>query len=725
MRKFLYFFIPNVLLLSCSKVFMTETKAVVLLSLTVSQETSSEGISLDWSSQWDFATFNIYRGDNDSDLVLFNSNVIQTSWLDEETVPGKPYFYQVVAYSASGRIIGQSSVLSGARAYIAFDKVKAPEDLRASVDKYSDRIELYWVGGARDRFRIYRSDASDGTYQQIAETGGIFYTDKSTQSGSTYYYKITAVGVDSNGKVQEREMIGQPQEGRTVYAPQGLSASKNSRNFIGAIELSWDEDKTVEYYKVYRSSAQDGDYSLIAPFVIGKKYVDGSLPDLQGSQQGSDFKYPSYFYKIVAVKNAQDSESSTAAEGSAINPNDLYPAPNVTVQINKSSYPYNVTVSWSAVKEGNVTYILYKKENKGNTPMMPVSTTSITHTLPNEPLGTRVEYVVQAINPNAGNLPGEAGTAVYQSLTPSPPVIKTITTNARQYTTNKVESTNIQTYVSWNSWGLRESLVGAVEKWWKITSKVGNIDLTWEKKDSSETIDSYNIYRKGPGDQNYVKINSAPVTTLHYSDNNFTESQYSGRNVNGNFKYPMYSYKITAVANGNESILSEVAKEGSAINPKDLFPAPAHLGVPHNWASGAGWRNFSIVRGSKTSTGGKNLDKYAYGIDQVPDDGGGTYNFLWLVWEPAPGASRYQVRHSRGELLESWHVRTIDGTKLWYNNETINSYMTGLFIINDVLGYSRESVAFEVTPVNRNAGDLLGDTIGIWFNEPATRPNGY
>lgn len=722
MRKFLYFFIPNILLLSCSKVFMTETKAVVLLSLTVSQGTSTQGVVLDWSSQWDFATFNIYRGDNDSDLVLFSSNIVQTSWLDEETIPGKSYFYQVVAYNGSGRIIGQSQVLSGVRAYISFDKVKAPEDLRASIDKYSDRIELYWVGGAQDRFRIYRSDVSKGTYQQITETGGIFYTDKSTQPGSTYYYKITAVGVDNDGKVKEREMIGQPQEGRTLNAPQGLSASKNNRNFVGAIALSWDEDKTVEYYKVYRSASQDGSYSLVAPFVVGNNYIDWALPNLKGSYEGSDFKYPSYFYKIVAVKNAQDSGASTAAEGSAINPDDLFPAPQVNVEIDKSSYPYNITISWSAVKSGNVTYILSKKESTGNTPMVPVSTASTMYTLPNEPLGTRVEYVVQAVNPDAGNLAGEEGTAVYQSLTPAPPVIKTITTNARKYMTNKVESTNIQTYVYWSS---KESMVGVVEKWWKITSTVGNIDLTWEKKDNSEPIDSYNIYRKGPNETQYVKINRNPVTALHYSDIDFNENQYSGSAVNGNFEYPMYSYKIAAVANGNESMLSEVAQEASAINPKDLLPAPEHLGIPHHWASGTGWGNTTIVKGNNTTTGDRNIDKYAYGIDQIPLNAGGR-NFLWLVWKNVSGASDYQVRHSRGELLEDWYTHSVvQDTKLWLNNETTASSMTGLYLFSDFWGYSRENAAFEVASVNQNAGGLLGDTIGIWFNEPANKPNGY
>lgn len=722
MRKFLYFFIPNILLLSCSKVFMTETKAVVLLSLTVSQETSTQGIVLDWSSQWDFATFNIHRGENDSDLVLFRSNIVQTSWLDEDTIPGKPYFYQVVAYNGSGRIIGQSQVLSGKRAYISFDKVIAPEDLKASIDKYSDRIELYWFGGAQDRFRIYRSDELQGTYQQIAETGGIFYADKSTQPGAAYYYKITAVGVDSDGKVKEREMIGQPQQGRTLNAPQGLSASKNSRNFVGAIELSWDEDKSVEYYKVYRSSSQDGSYSLVAPFVSGNKYVDWALPDLKGSYEGSDFKYPSYFYKIVAVKNAQDSGASAAVEGSAINPDDLFPAPQVNVEIDKSSYPYNVKISWSSIKSGNPTYILSKKESTGSTPMVPVSTTSTMHTLPNEPLGTRVEYVVQAINPDAGNLPGEEGTAVYQSLTPAPPVINTITTNARKYTTNKVESTNIQTYVYWSS---KESMVGIVEKWWKITSTVGNISLTWQKKDSSETIDSYNIYRKGPNEAEYVKINKHPVTDLQYNDVEFNDSQYTGSVVNGSFKYPMYSYKIAAVANGNESMLSEIPQEGSAINPKDILPAPEHVGIPHHWASGTGWRNTTIVKGSNTTTGDRNLDKYAYGIDQVPSNGGAN-NFLWLVWKAVPNASDYQVRHSRGELLEDWYTHsTVQDTKLWLNNETTTSSMTGLYVFSDFWGYSRENAAFEVAPVNQNAGGLLGDTIGIWFNEPVNKPNGY
>ena len=63
----------------------------------------------------------------------------------------------------------------------------------------------------------------------------------------------------------------------------------------------------------------------------------------------------------------------------------------------------------------------------------------------------------------------------------------------------------------------------------------------------------------------------------------------------------------------------------------------------------------------------------------------------------------------------------------WFNNNDTGSSMTGLYAYEDsiVWMYSKDSASFDVGPINGNAGYLLGDVRGIWFDEPHTKPSWY
>ena len=67
-----------------------------------------------------------------------------------------------------------------------------------------------------------------------------------------------------------------------------------------------------------------------------------------------------------------------------------------------------------------------------------------------------------------------------------------------------------------------------------------SVALSWQKGNGSATADSYNVYRNGQ------KVNSAPVTTMAFTD--------------GQLVYGEYTYKVTAVYAGRESAMSDSVK---------------------------------------------------------------------------------------------------------------------------------------------------------------------
>ena len=737
MRKYLLFIC--LIFVSCSQVYLEETQDAVSIDATVSYDTLDTGIYLEWDTQWDFERIEISRGQTASQLTVFKDDFGQNKWLDIENVPGQDYYYKVSAYNSKNRIIGQSEVYKGHRSYRPYNQIVTPSNLKTYFAKYSDKIEIYWVGDVRDTFRIYRSDSFGGILTEIAEvsfkaTEELKFSDYNAEQGTSYFYKVSSVGKEENGTVSEKISIDSI-EGSSKIAPKSVKTT----TIVGGIELSWESDEASEYYQVYRSETAEGEYELIVPFVLDTKYTDKNLPNIKGATIDGTYTYPLYYYKIKSLAGDQESEFSDSATGHAVDPADFLSAPkNFTLTLNKSSYPYTLDLSWAAVGRSASTYRLSKIKN-GVTNLIS-STIGLTASIANEEFSSQLEYIVQAINNNAGGLPGDVASKIYTSSTPAPPKILTITTNARTFETNNLHTNEgyvgVESRVYWkqSSWTIFDKpkygneLVGAVKKEWHVTSKVGNIDLTWDKQVESEFVAFYTIYRKKQGETTFKKITNINILTdedaLIYSDTLFTSVEYKGSGTGDKFKYPLYEYQITATFGIDESAPSSVLR-GSAINPADILPAPDYVSVPAHWANGTGFNTYPAVIWQTGDLSPKGAEKIA---------GKTGANHMYLVWGDVPGISTYRVRHSRGLAQENWVDNwnyPVGGNNKWsvqwFNNNDTGVSMTGMYAYEDSIAwmYSKESTSFDVGSVNGNAGNLLGDVRGIWFTEPGVKPAWY
>ena len=721
MRKYLLFIC--LIFVSCSQTYLEETQNIIPINTRVSYDTLDTGIYLEWETQWDFARVEILRGSVANKLTVFKHSLAQNQWLDIENMPGQDYYYKIVAYNSKDRIIGESSTLKGYRSYRPYNQIATPHSLKTYPARYSDKIEIFWAGDDEDTFRIYRSDSLRGTSTKIAEVNfdskeALKFSDHNVEQGKSYLYQISSVGKEENGDISEK-ISTESIEGSSKIAPKGAKTT----TIVGGITLSWDEDSKAEYYQIFRSETETGEYQIIVPFVKDEQYTDKNLPNIAGSDIDGTYTYPLYYYQIKSFSKGQESGFSDPVIGHAIDPKDLLPAPtSFDVAVDKSSYSselnlYNLTFSWDAVGDSGVTYLLSKIDDKGV--IHPIDSTSLlTHSMPNEAFGSQWEYIVQAINNDAGDLPGAISSKNYTSATPAPPIIITITTNARTYETNNVH-TNAG-YVEVKShvyWGSDTSMTGTVKKEWHVTSKTGNIDLTWDKQVESEVVSYYTIYRRKQGESDFTKI-VENIETLTHSDKFFTPEEYQGSGTGDDFKYPLYEYQITATFGLDESGPS-VIELGSAINPTDILPAPDYVSVPGHWADSTGF-NSSWKEGINSPKG----------IEKIVGEGGA--NHLYLAWGEVDRATTYRVRHSRGSAQGNWvnnsNYPTTGSNKdsvQWYDNNSdggVNGKKTALYVGKDFLGYSKNSASFDVGSINGNAGNQLGDVRGIWFDEPDKNP---
>ena len=724
MRKYLLFI--YLIFVSCSQTYLEETQDAVSINAKVSYDTLDTGILLEWDTQWDFARVEILKGTEASELSVLEDDLAQSTWLDIENVPGKEYYYRIRAYNSKNRIIGQSDIYKGYRDYRPYDQIVRPSELNTHFAKYTDKVEIYWIGNELDIFRVYRSTDANEVLTEIAEVSfnsseELKFSDFEVEQGKIYYYKVSSVGKKDDGTIAVKMSEGLPLAGSAKIAPEGVKTTTD----IGSIGLTWDNDNISEYYQIYRSETEkDEDYKLIVPFIKEEKYTDKNLPNIKGSYVDGPFTYPLYYYKIKAFAKGQESGYSDPVNGYAIDPADYLSAPeNFNVAIDKSSFPYKLNFSWTIINNDGIVYRLSRVDENGVTNIIFDNTTSSIHTTSNEEFNTQWEYIVQAVNNDAGALLGKASTKFYTSITPAPPVIKTSTTNMRTFLTN-IQDVEVVSRVYWRIPWLNKrgnENVGTTRLEWHVTSEAGNIDITWDKLMEHEEISHYTVYRRRQGATKFEKMTN--TETLVYSDTKFTADEYKGSGTGDNFVYPFYEYQITATTGGQESKASSIIV-GSAINPNDILPAPDYVTVPAHWANGVGFGQPSTIwqKGSLSPKGAEKI---------VNKTG---YNHMYLAWGDVQRISTYRVRHSRGQdqlnWIENWNYPKKGGNTYsvqWFNNNDTGSSMTGLYAYEDSIAwmYSKDSASFDVGPINGNAGYLLGDVRGIWFDEPHSKPAWY
>ncbi len=178
------------------------------------------------------------------------------------------------------------------------------------------------------------------------------YADTGLNSGTTYWYKITAYDNGNNESAKTGAVSATPVD-LPPAAPVGLSASPGSKQ----ISLSWTAniESDVTGYMIYRSASQNGTYTMIntvnAPTTT---YTNTGLSD------GT-----TYWYKIKAY-DAGSNESLLSAAVSATT--STIPAAPRNVEADDGPSQNAITISWSANTEPEVAYYdIYRSTSQNGT----------------------------------------------------------------------------------------------------------------------------------------------------------------------------------------------------------------------------------------------------------------------------------------------------------------------------------------------------------------------
>ncbi|MCP4136849.1 MAG: hypothetical protein GY754_38115 [bacterium] len=228
----------------------------------------------------------------------------------------------------------------------------APLNLTAADGTNDDRVLLSWdaVEGAL-YYKVYKATAdpisdyypvrtSKGEIIEVAENS---YEDTTMSLNRHYLYKVAAVN-----EVGESELSDADEgwsQAQAPGAPANLLASDDGSE---SVTVSWDAADGALSYRVYRSDAIDGAYSLIADPVSGITYEDSTVTVEQ-----------TYYYKVMAVNDGGESGFSNVDDGYA------YPLPPgipSSLLASDGTYGNKVVISWNAAASA-ASYTVYRSDS--------------------------------------------------------------------------------------------------------------------------------------------------------------------------------------------------------------------------------------------------------------------------------------------------------------------------------------------------------------------------
>lgn len=258
------------------------------------QPMSKSGSNYTYKGKWGGVGANINSKASDTGATWFAATSISNSsnvWLGQDVT---------FTYNPT-----KSSLSVSAETTPSETVPTAPTGLKV-VDENDYRIEIEWNAVSNATYyQVYRATSASGTYsKQGGYTQACSYMDVAVTTGSTYYYKVTAI--NGEGESPKSAAVSGTAKttggggGTTLSAPTGVTATPGS----SYITVSWNSVSGASKYKVYRATSASGSYTSIAT-EFGTSHQD------MNASSGT-----TYYYKVTAVAS-DGSESAKSSAASA------------------------------------------------------------------------------------------------------------------------------------------------------------------------------------------------------------------------------------------------------------------------------------------------------------------------------------------------------------------------------------------------------------------------
>ena len=410
--------------------------------------------TLTWKAVSGAAKYEVYRARSKDGTYTKYSTTTGTAYTNSSYLTsGATYYYKVRALGANGNAGPYSAVVSvTCRLKLTAPTVTGGTDAQG-------RPTLKWnaVSGAA-KYEVYRARSLNGDYVKYSTVTGTSYTNTSyLANGTTYYYKVRALGSDgSYGPYSTPVSV-------TYKAPFGAPLVTGSKDSQGRPALKWDKVTDAAKYEVYRARSKDGTYSLMST-QSATGYTNTSY-----LANGT-----TYYYKVRALK----ANGTASAYSSVVTITyGTVPTPAAPAMRSAKADSAGITVSWDTAANA-VTYNVYRTTDAGSSwTQVASSVKGSSYKDTTVQKGVKYGYKVRGVAADGKTLGPMSPTGVTAKVT---------------------AASTTPAYV-------------------KLTSAkrvAGGIQLTWESAADAKT---YNVYRKVDGASNWTLLASS-VSGTSYKD---------------------------------------------------------------------------------------------------------------------------------------------------------------------------------------------------------------
>ena len=298
--------------------------------------------TLTWNAVSGAAKYEVYRARSKDGTYTKYSTTTGTAYTNSSYLTsGATYYYKVRALDANGNAGPYSAVVS----VTCRLKLTAPT-VTGSTDSQG-RPTLKWnaVTGAA-KYEVYRARSKDGDYIKYSTVTGTSYTNTSyLANGTTYYYKVRALGSDGTAGPDSTPVSV------TYKAPFGAPLVTGSKDSQGRPALKWDKVTDAAKYEVYRARSKDGTYSLMST-QSATGYTNTSY-----LANGT-----TYYYKVRALK----ANGTASAYSSVVTITyGTVPTPAAPAMRSAKADSAGITVSWATAANA-VAYNVYRTADAGS-----------------------------------------------------------------------------------------------------------------------------------------------------------------------------------------------------------------------------------------------------------------------------------------------------------------------------------------------------------------------
>ena len=414
--------------------------------------------TLKWNAVTGAAKYEVYRARSMNGDYIKYSTVTGTSYTNTSYIEdGNTYYYKVRALDANGTAGAWSSIVSVT--YRAASTGTLPAPTVTGGNDSQGRPTLKWnaVTGAA-KYEVYRARSMNGDYVKYSTVTGTSYTNTSyLANGTTYYYKVRALGSDgSYGPYSTPVSV-------TYKAPFGAPLVTGSKDSQGRPALKWDKVTDAAKYEVYRARSKDGTYSLMST-QSATGYTNTSY-----LANGT-----TYYYKVRALK----ANGTASAYSSVVTITyGTVPTPAAPAMRSAKADSAGITVSWDTAANA-VTYNVYRTADAGSSwTQVASSVKGSSYKDTTVQKGVKYGYKVRGVAADGKTLGPMSSTGVTAKVT------------AASTTPDYVKLTSAR----------------------RVT---GGIQLTWESAADAKT---YNVYRKVDGASGWTLLASS-VSGTTYKD---------------------------------------------------------------------------------------------------------------------------------------------------------------------------------------------------------------